>query len=159
MYNGEWYRETYAFYKSIGRCTRCRKADAVKGKTMCLSCLEDSAIKQAKRRARLTGEKKAAHAEASRQSNKRRVEKLKAAGLCVRCGKKPAWHGLQMCYECRLKKMLYFRRKTEERKQAKPAGACRFCNESAIAGKKVCMAHYQRLVNLWKASMEANANV
>lgn len=72
---------------------------------------------------------------------KKRSEKLKEAGLCVRCGKNIPEEGKLSCNDCnkRQNETNYKRRKTRI-----GDGLCQFCDEPAIGGLTFCEIHLKR---------------
>jgi len=81
-------REDYAWYKAGGMCPKCKKRYGAPGHVYCEKCLAVKRREQEKFR----GAYNAAHC-------KERRERLKALGLCVRCGK-PAVKDRVLCVSC-----------------------------------------------------------
>ena len=91
-----------------GRCTRCGQAPAVPERSMCEGC---AAKRRASDRARYEAGKEAGLAyggadadvkrRAARAASKRRQQARHAAGLCIRCGKRPPVQGGTTCEPCR----------------------------------------------------------
>lgn len=80
----------------------------------------------------------------NRQSRAKRYKKLRAAGLCVDCGK-PVNGSNAKCYECRLKanrknRQAYRAKHPVPRDFFKTTG-CYFCGDKCVEGKKVCARH------------------
>lgn len=89
----QYRKELRQWYKQHGICQRCYR-DVEPGKTYCRKCLTYIRAGQIKRDP--TGEK--AH-----ERDRKRRERLKAAGLCVNCGKEPAIEGQTLCQKCKKK--------------------------------------------------------
>jgi len=81
-------RELYHWYKSRGICPKCKKMPGVPGGVYCEDCL---AVKREASK-RFLGEYNAGKC-------RERRERLKAAGLCVSCGK-PAVKDRVLCAAC-----------------------------------------------------------
>lgn len=81
----------YEYLKRHHRCVRCEARDArtESGKVLCERC-------NARQRDRQTPEA----VEANRRCARERRARLKAAGLCVRCGARPARSERVSCEEC-----------------------------------------------------------
>lgn len=139
-------KEDYAFYKSIGVCTTCRKKMAVPGKTDCEECAE----KKRRYAARYYKE----NAEHLKEASKSRYQKRIGSGVCARCSK-PATHGIY-CYDC----FLYQKRKTREKAERNRLkrhekglvserrameGKCRFCENIAIPGMTICEEYREKM--------------
>lgn len=82
----------------------------------------------------------------NRQSRAKRYKKLRAAGLCVDCGK-PVNGSNAKCYECRLKanrkNRQAYRNKHPLRREIFRESGCYFCGKKCVSGKKVCAEHLQ----------------
>ena len=134
--NGNMNKEEYAFYKSNGICTHCRKARAEPGITLCLDCK----IKNRKY-------KKAYNSDKQRKIDKEKREFRKANSLCVNCGCRPQQHGL-LCGRCYT---TVLRRKERmdsiPRSERASYGLCYTCGKNPVlSGKKVCKdCHETRL--------------
>lgn len=100
----------YEFFKSRGVCPVCRAAVPAPGRVACEDCLAAERIRNAKRRAALTEEQRAAHAARSRQVKARTRARRKAAGLCLDCWK-PAEPGRVLCLECKARRKERVQRK------------------------------------------------
>ena len=125
-----------------GRCTRCGQAPAVPERSMCEGC---AAKRRASDRARYEAGKEAGLAyggadadvkrRAARAASKRRQQARHAAGLCIRCGKRPPVQGGTTCEPCR------DRRQAAERQQyaeQRAAGLCTRCGGPAFDGLSRC---------------------
>lgn len=89
-------REEYAWFKEHRICPACRHAKAAPGRVLCDECLEKQRETDKIRR------KNKDRAQANAYQKERR-ERLKANGICFRCGKRKAVSGKTMCYECAIK--------------------------------------------------------
>ena len=102
MSNLEVYRERAKelreWRKSLGICTRCGKAAAELGKTMCLACLMDSreySRKHYRKKAEsMTDDEKRVRNEKMMQ----RYHQRKELGLCPQCSR-PQYKNHVYCYE------------------------------------------------------------
>lgn len=140
-------KELYYWYKENGRCPRCGGAP-VRGKVHCIDCLDMFREKERKRRAKWTEDQTSQHNEQQKKYHKDLYEQRKAAGLCVKCGKRKAYRTL-MCGICQNKfnksrrekhrdsgGMTYEERSERER--------CYFCGAPALEGKRTCAKCYER---------------
>ena len=89
----------YEYLKARGRCVECAQP-AFAGRTLCAECLYKLSLRNISRT--LTDEQKLKQ----RDAVQRRYEALKAAGMCVQCGKKPAANGRIRCPACLLNNRL-----------------------------------------------------
>ena len=85
------HRECYAWYVAGGICPYCKKRYPEPGRVYCLPCRRYTAA-LAKKRDPDNARNKA--------YCKQRRERLKAAGLCVECGRTPAADGKLKCKRC-----------------------------------------------------------
>lgn len=101
-------RELYHWRKEHGICPRCKVRDAEPGRTLCFECAEYQRINNPKYQSK----------EKKRDLNKKRAERLRSAGLCKTCGKKPVYkHNGRTyveCYECHIKTINRARKKRED---------------------------------------------
>lgn len=85
------------YYKSIGYCPRCRGKNKLMGdEKNCPECRAKSYAQYLKR------DKEKAR-EYLREWNKRKYHERKEQGICVRCGKRKAQHGIVRCALCNAK--------------------------------------------------------
>lgn len=127
--------ENYAFYKSQGICTCCRKAKAIPGRTRCLDCRMEQRIYESKRKKKSDSKK-----------DMERYNEAKANGICVRCKKRKAEHGLKCnrCYTAVLRKKKSIRIGVP-RSELPNYGICYSCCKNEILpGRKVCGACYEK---------------
>lgn len=103
----------YEYLKARGRCVECAQP-AFSGRTLCAECLYKLSLRNIGRT--LTDEQKLKQ----RDAVQRRYEALKAAGMCVQCGKKTAANGRIRCPECLLNNRLAVQ-ESKRRKHAKEA--------------------------------------
>jgi hypothetical protein len=92
--NNETRSEEYYWYKSRGICPRCGRGYAEPGRVYCGPCYKR--IKAQKDRNDPGREKRNAY-------NRERRARLKAAGICVDCGKRKAATGKTRCITCERK--------------------------------------------------------
>lgn len=85
--------ELRAMYKEHGICPRCKNW-AEPGRIYCKACIN---LIMARRR------KKDPDNEQGKAYNRERRERLKAAGICTNCGKKPAVKNQVLCPACKAK--------------------------------------------------------
>lgn len=139
--------ELYAWYKEHGRCPKCG-GDPVRGKALCINCLDREAEKARERRKKWTEEKRKMRNEQMRKYIKRVREERKAKGICIECGKRPS-EETQRCALCRYK----INKAKREKHLAKGGmtyderteqGRCYFCGAPAIEGRKTCAKCYER---------------
>lgn len=91
----KYHRELYHWCVEHGICARCRTAYAEPGRVYCKSCA---------RRDKAMSERRDPGGEARRACCRERRARLKAAGLCVGCGKRPPVEGQTRCAVCARKK-------------------------------------------------------
>ena len=125
-------KDDYEWYKTRNLCPRCRRNNAACGMTLCADCIFEAA----NRDIRYGTAKKTELAKARR-------ERLKALGLCVRCGKNPPVSGITVCKQCQkkynAKNRLWYRENYV--RTVRPDGICRFCDSPVVPGKKLCAEH------------------
>ena len=126
-------RERTAWLKSKGYCVHCGKEKAEPGRTRCLACLGRQ----------MEYEACCPTTDARRQrralANKARYDSLKAEGMCVDCGKRPAEGGV-LCPFCRAYRNAAARRRYE-RTGWREAGLCPKCGKPPAEGYKLCPEH------------------
>lgn len=107
-------RKNYQYYKKVGICTKCKKEKSMPNKTICEDCSEKKRKYDKKRsdERKRNPEKRAEHNAKKRQYYWDR----KAAGMCTRCGSKPAKYGT-VCYECYIKRLRRDRETCERQKR------------------------------------------
>lgn len=84
----------YEWLKQYGICVDCGQADAAKGKTRCLNCLDKAAC------ATMVWRTKNDISEKNKAYCRSRYAASKEAGICVRCHKRPARKGRCDCQIC-----------------------------------------------------------
>lgn len=90
----EMWKDLYRWYKEHGICPRCKNW-CEPGMVYCASCYRK--VRNYKKRREKNGISN------SEQCRERR-ERLKAAGVCVACGKRPATGGKTTCNVCEAKR-------------------------------------------------------
>lgn len=129
-------REGYVWCKEHGICTQCRKAKARPNRNTCDDCAEKQSTRERKKR---ESEDRAP----INARNKQRRERLKADGLCFRCGKHKPEQGKTMCTECAIKYRRWNREwHNKKSRHWKETGQCQWCSNKAIHGKNYCEKHY-----------------
>ena len=91
---------SYEYYKSIGLCPHCRQMKPAEGKVYCPNCLDEQALMQMELRATLSAEQRADIRKRQTEYDRERYARLKAEGICPKCGKRKARHGRVMCAYC-----------------------------------------------------------
>ena len=138
-------RRQHADRLASGLCTRCGKAPPEPGLKLCGRCAEKrrAADKTRRDRARARG---AAYAgrdpvkcrRAERAGDRRRRRARLEAGLCTRCGLRPAADGRSICELCREAARAAERARYAARKAT---GVCVRCGEPAAGGLSRCARH------------------
>ena len=141
-YERERSRKERAARLADGTCTRCGKRPAANGRSSCEPCLEkrraaDRANYAAGKAAGLAygGADPDAKRKSARARSKRRQQARIAAGLCIRCGKRPPVEGGTTCQPCREKRQQAERRQYAERRAA---GCCTRCGTPVHGGLSRC---------------------
>lgn len=129
-------KERYWFLKQRGLCTGCGRERAFNGRVLCPSCMERRAEDDAHRDREYLARKA-----------KERADRLRAAGICRDCGKRPVREGRTRCPECLRKNCLRTKQANARKRIRKPDGLCwrRGCENPVIPGKKTCAAHYPEM--------------
>ncbi len=133
--------EQYAWYKEHGRCPRCG-GEPVNGMVHCIDCLDKLREQAEKYQKGWSEEKRKHYNEQKKIYHKRIYEQRKAAGMCVKCGKRKAFRTL-MCGICQNKHNMRRKEKRiakgrmtyEERTEF---GRCYICGAPAVQGKRTC---------------------
>ena len=127
-------KESRAFWRAHGICTKCGKEKAFYNHALCPECME----KENERKRNMVRSEERIQRDRERQNRKRAEHK--AAGLCPNCSRKPA-PGYVYCNECRLS----MRRSNEKwvvrsgrKKGYAEDGLCIRCGAEPIEGKKLC---------------------
>lgn len=92
--------ERYALYAQHGICVCCGCEKAAPNRKKCWECLYKDAERKAVKRQTMTEEQKRLQKEKDSRWQKERYARRKAAGICTKCGKKPAASGKTMCPFC-----------------------------------------------------------
>lgn len=166
-------KQNYTFYKSAGICVRCHQNPAEPNRVMCAACAEKERQSAADNRKALkemgicpycgqnkifSGESCCPECAAKKYISNRvrrnpaydsqyqhdRKERLKSAGICIKCGKRRAVAGKTKCGVCaaseRIRAREYRQRKgiAVDRSERSSYGKCYFCGEPVMSGKRVC---------------------
>lgn len=136
-------REDRAFLLSLGICPRCQKRAIEPNKKMCYECLGHERDRYHQRKADGSLEKKRI-----RNSERKMSEyyRRKETGLCTRCGKRRAEHGL-LCNRCYVKyRIKQVARQDDIQRSERPSyGRCYICDaEELYDGHKVCRLCYEK---------------
>lgn len=171
------HKERYRSLKERGICVYCKTAPAEDGKTTCRICREKQRIQTTEKRAALkalgictscgsnkiygsetlcpecaakkyASNRKRQNAEKNRQYQHDRKEHLKAAGICIKCGKRPAEKGKTRCVTCNIKerdRAKRYRGGGISRSERPAYGLCYFCGEKIQEGK-ICEKCKEQIV-------------
>ena len=137
----EYNKAIYKARKEAGICVRCGKAQARKGGVVCAQCEADIAEWHYAKKAQLTPEEREAYLARERNRSRARRDRLKAQGLCIDCGKRPADGGKIRCNICsskRSQKVHERKVKNGQLKQYRERGLCLFCGAEREPGKMYC---------------------
>lgn len=85
----------------------------------------------------------------------KRYAELKLKGICVKCGKSKATHGV-VCLDCYIRQKRNDTKRWGKRKLWKSLGKCYFCGEDVVPSKKVCAKHYNSCADNVKKATEAS---
>lgn len=156
-------KDNYYYLKSLGVCTRCGREDVFPGHVHCPSCMEKIQKESRAYYRRLSDEDRELRRKKKNEYDKKRYQQRKAEGLCVACGKK-AVKGI-FCIECYVKN----KKKNQKRAQKKKIetggdprelrtekGLCRFCEEPALPGHRLCEKHYSIAVESARHARQFN---
>jgi ribosomal protein L37E len=136
-------KELRDWYAQHGICAECGRESAAPHRKYCWECLYKRNERHHKYIANMSEERKQAERKKACERTKKKYAERKAAGKCVRCGKKPAEPGKVMCTMC-LKKDA--KRHMEKRREngALPRYMfgdgyhCVTCGKDIDNGKKQC---------------------
>lgn len=92
--------ERYTLYAQHGICVDCGREKAAPNRKRCWECLCKNNESKATKRQTMTEEQKRLQKEQDCKRHKERYARLKAAGICPRCGKRPAASGKTLCPFC-----------------------------------------------------------
>ena len=93
--NRETSLRAYYEYKAMGICWRCKKALAAPGRTYCELC---------RKKVKFRAEQLDPGNKRNNERGRLRRQRLKEAGLCTDCGKRPMEGGLVRCSKCAKKR-------------------------------------------------------
>ena len=134
------YRRQRAERVAAGRCTNCGRRAPEPERTLCAECgqkrraADRARYARAKAQGLLYGGKCAeTRRKKARANSKRRYEAREAAGLCVKCGRRPPAEGRTRCEACLARRNAAERDKWNRRRTS---GACGKCG--APAGGAAC---------------------
>ena len=125
----------YQWYKAHHICVRCHHHEAMNGKVTCLDCREKEREVDRQRKQKALANETLEHKTRRLQVAKARRERLKAQGLCIRCGKRKALQGKQHCLECNIKRRR-INRESKRRKANKSAGISGVDTQGASQGSR-----------------------
>lgn len=156
--NTESARRSREYYTKIGICPKCKKERIYLNERICPECVEKERVAISKY-VKNTPER---HSESNKKTTEKVRSKRKAAGLCVRCGKRKPDSGKTSCGICLAKNRENQRRWRErngkinmdERKERLEKGLCWFCGEPVKEGYRTCEECYQRCVKMPHARMQ-----
>lgn len=113
----------YQWYKAHHICVRCHRNDATKGMVTCLDCREKEHEYDRQRKQKALANETPEHKAERVRKVRERVERLKAQGVCIWCGKHKALSGKQHCLECGIKRRRT-NRESKRRKADKSRSIC-----------------------------------
>jgi len=121
------------------------------GQVRCASCSEKDAAEYAILKVTPGYKKRKA------ESDRRVREKRRNAGLCVRCGQRPAQEGRVVCLECKIANARIQKKRNNEipRHERPNYGLCYVCGELVKPGFRLCEKHYAQLTTM-RASFSAS---
>ena len=129
-------KESRAFFREHGICTKCGKEKVFCGHSVCPECLEKE--NERKRNRVISDEERIRR----NQRKKERYYENKSNGLCVNCNRR-ATPGTIYCVDCRIRG----RRSNEQwalksgrKKGYEEAGLCIRCGGERTDGRKLCAA-------------------
>lgn len=137
----------YKARKEAGICVRCGKAKAVPGHVLCWQCKVYMQDKNIRRTLTETEEQRKERLAKSAECCRNRHERLKAAGLCVTCGKRPAEPGRIRCEACQKRANAKARERRIQRGEYKgyaELGLCRICGKQVVDGYSYCPEHLKK---------------
>lgn len=116
----------------------------------CFNCVFEDCIKDEKEHEE-SEEHRLKRLERQKERQKETRRKRREAGVCMRCGKKPADNGSVLCQECRRSIRVYgthYREKHggKKRKEWISKGLCYHCGKERVQGKKVCKECLEAIV-------------
>lgn len=174
-------KERYADLKSRGICVYCKTAPAEDGKTTCRICRAKQRQQTAEKRAALKkmgfcvdcgsnriygsenicpecaakkyiqNRQRLKDKERDRQYQHDRKERLKAAGICVKCGKRKAESGKTRCQQCNVAERTRaraYRGNYILRHERPTYGMCYFCGTKIESGKICDSCRERNIKNL-----------
>lgn len=141
----QYYRDLRQWYINAGICYTCKTRHVVNGETRCLICKMDN-------RERCKAYAKNRSEESRRKQNIKsnvRKERLKAAGICVDCGKYNAENGRIRCGICLAKdRARHKQRNIDAGKVPQELRAngiyCNMCCRPICNGEKLCPECYKK---------------
>lgn len=137
----------YKARKEAGICTRCGKAKAVSGHVLCWQCKAHMRDKYIEQTLTETEEQRKERLAKSAERYRKRYERLKTAGLCVTCGKRPAEPGHTRCEACRKRINARGKEKRIQKGEYKgyaELGLCRICGKQVVDGYSYCPEHLKK---------------
>lgn len=150
-------REVYHWYASHGICVRCHSDEVYKkqSKTLCLNCMMDMRERGRKyykdNKDKMSTEQRYNH----HLHQKRRMDLLRAFGVCLNCQKRDAVPGKVKCSICLAKARAYNEKKRKEKGSVpmdfKSPAVCSHCKkEKPDDGRKLCPECYDKAVSALK---------
>lgn len=145
-------RKSEKWFKKHRTCVWCNKNPAAPNKVLCDECAERKAEKFQEEYWSMTEEERKEFNINRGKEIKRRKERRKKKGLCVKCSK-PAIKGQTLCIECRIKNQRNITNWKIKNGMIKTPDECRWCSKKAIPDKKFCEEHYKIVCENLKKSM------
>lgn len=137
----------YKARKGAGICVRCGKAKAVSGHVLCWQCKVYMQDKNIERILAETAEQRKERLAKIAECCRKRYERLKASGLCITCGKRPAKPGHTRCEACQKRANARSKDKRIQKGEYKgyaELGLCRICGKQAVDGHSYCPEHLKK---------------
>ena len=153
----EYQRELYYWYKSHGICYNCKIRPVEEGKARCLVCKMDLRERQKTYRDNMTEDQR----DKMRKATNDRKARLRAAGQCVDCGKRPAANGRIRCSVCLRKDRERQKQRNIDRgripQELRANGTyCNMCCRPLCNGEKLCAECYPKACEALK---QARVNI
>jgi predicted amidophosphoribosyltransferase len=141
-------KERYYWLKEHHICACCGQQNARPGRVLCWDCADKQAEYFAKRYSYLKEDENYKRKRAERF--KARYEKLKAARICTRCGKRPARTGRNLCDRCAAKEKSKYQCCWPPRAERVSYGLCYICGKPLKPNFKLCPACYEKNLAVWR---------
>ena len=141
----QYFRELRQWYIDAGICPTCHARPIIEGETRCLVCKMDNRERTARwQKGRSEEQKRAQNALCNA-----RKERLRAAGICVDCGKRPVETGRIRCGICLAKDRARHKQRNIDAgkipQELRANGVyCNMCCKPLCNGEKLCPTCYKK---------------